>query len=279
MSGAHALPFDADQLRRFAAVITRDLGIMMPEAKLQMLHGRLQRRFNQLGLTSFEAYEARLRDPALGGAERVALIDLATTNKTDFFREPQHFTYLVERALPALSADARWTCRVWCAGCSTGEEVYTLAMVLDDYAQRHPGFGFELVATDISTRVLREAMHATYSEAAVEPVPAPLRARYLRRGTGARAGYVRVVPALRAKVRFGRLNFMASRYPLPGPFDVIFFRNVMIYFDRETQAQVIARQCALLRPGGYLFVGHSESVLGMEVPLVHEATSVLRRVP
>ncbi|MCE9580499.1 MAG: protein-glutamate O-methyltransferase CheR [Deltaproteobacteria bacterium] len=275
MSGAHVLAFEPDRLRRFAAVITRDLGIMMPDAKLRMLHGWLQRRLNQLGLASLDDYEARLQDPA----ERVALIDLATTNKTDFFREPQHFAYLVEHALPALSERDRWTCRVWCAGCSTGEEVYTLAMVLDDYAQRHPGFAFELVATDISTRVLRQAVRATYPEAAAEPIPEALRTRYLRRGTGPRAGFVRVVPALRAKVRFGRLNFMAPRYAVPGPFDVIFFRNVMIYFDRATQAQVIARQCEVLRPGGYLFVGHSESVLGMDVPLAHEATSVLRRVP
>ncbi|MCE9574269.1 MAG: chemotaxis protein CheR [Deltaproteobacteria bacterium] len=279
MSASAALTLDVERLRRFAAAITRDLGIMMPETKLTMLQGRLQRRLNHLGLASLEAYEHRLRDPAVGAAERVALVDLATTNKTDFFREPQHFAYLVEHALPSLTPVEPWVCRVWCAGCSSGEEAYTLAMVLDDYAQRHPGFGFELIATDISTRVLKTAARATYPVAAAAPIPPQLRSRYLRRGTGARAGLVRVVPEVRAKVRFGRLNFMAPRYALPGEFDVIFFRNVMIYFDRAVQAEVVARQCSVLRPGGYLFVGHSETVSGLGLPLAFAANSVMRRLP
>lgn len=271
-----ALAYDPVRLRRLAETITSELGIKMPEGKLTMLHGRMQRRLNELGLTSLAAYEQRLHDPAHAEAERIQLFDLATTNKTEFFREPAHFTFLTERALPDLARGRdRWTCRVWCAGCSSGEEVYTLAMVLDDYARAHPGFQFEIVATDISTRILREAHAATYPVALAEPIPPAMRQRYLLRGTGPRRGLVRVVPELRAKVQFRRLNFMQAHYPL-GEFDVVFFRNVMIYFDRATQKRVLERQCNLLRPGGYMFVGHTESVSGLDVPLTPRSNSVLQ---
>ena len=147
---------DPALLRRLAATITSELGIKMPEDKLTMLRNRLQRRLNELGLRSLDAYAARLRDPAHAEAERIHLFDLATTNKTDFFREPAHFANLTKHALPALSERGdRWHCRVWCAGCSTGQEVYTLAMVLHDYARGHAGFDFEILGTDVSVRVLR----------------------------------------------------------------------------------------------------------------------------
>jgi chemotaxis protein methyltransferase CheR len=268
---------DVARLRRFATAITRVLGIKLPDAKLTMLHGRLQRRIHQLGLHSLGEYEQRLRNPVHAQSERIRLLDLATTNKTDFFREPVHFQYLTQRALPTMSTRGdRWVCRVWCAGCSTGQEVYTLAMVLDDYARSHRGFGYEIIATDVSTRVLREAAAATYPAELVEPVPPALRQRYLMRGKAARGGMVRVVPELRAKVKFRRLNFMAERYPL-GEFDVVFFRNVMIYFERATQKRVLERQCRLLRPGGYLFIGHTESVAGLDLPLTPETSSILRK--
>jgi chemotaxis protein methyltransferase CheR len=271
--------YDVVRLRRLAAEISSALGIGLPDAKLAMLFGRLQRRLNQLGLRSLGEYEARLRDPAHAESERIHLLDLATTNKTDFFREPEHFRYLTQRALPQLSARGdRWVCRVWCAGCSTGQEVYTLAMVLDDYARGHPGFGFELVATDVSTGALREAAAATYPVELAEPIPLHLRQRYLLHGKAARRGMIRVVPQLRARVKFRRLNFMAAQYPL-GQFEIVFFRNVMIYFDRDTRRQVLTRQCEHLRPGGYLFIGHTESVAGLDLPLTTEATSVLRKMP
>jgi chemotaxis protein methyltransferase CheR len=277
MGAPTPLAFDQVRLRRLAAMITGELGIKMPDEKLTMLHGRMQRRLNHLGMRSLVEYEARLRDPKLGRDEHVHLFDLATTNKTDFFREPQHFTFLTDKALPALSKRGdRWNCRVWCAGCSTGQEVYTLAMVLDDYARSHPGFNFDIVATDISTRVLREAAAATYPDALAQPIPTALRQRYLLRGKGERAGEVRVVPELRKKVRFERLNFMDAQYPI-GEVDIVFFRNVLIYFDRPTQKLVLERQARLIRPGGYLFIGHTESAAGLHLSLINESSSVLRR--
>jgi len=270
---------DTMRLRRLAQTITGELGIKMPDEKLTMLRGRLQKRLHELGLPSIGAYEQRLADPHHAHNERIHLFDLATTNKTDFFREPAHFDYLTQHALPALSARGdRWRCRVWCAGCSTGQEVYTLAMVLHDYASRHPGFDFEIIGTDISVRVLREAAAATYPEALAAPIPAMLRKRYLLRGKAASSGLVRIVPELRAKVSFQRLNFMADHYPL-GEASIVFFRNVMIYFDRATQRQVLERMCRVVAPGGYLFVGHTESVSGLDLPLHAEASAVLRRAP
>jgi chemotaxis protein methyltransferase CheR len=270
---------DTVRLRRLAATITGELGIKMAEDKLTMLKGRLQRRINQLGLTSLTAYEDRLHDPQHAETERIHLFDLATTNKTDFFREPAHFRYLTEHALPALSERGdRWLCRVWCAGCSTGQEVYTLAMVLDDYARSHPGFDYEITGTDISVRVLREAASATYPAELAEPIPAALRQRYLLRGKSERNGLVRVVPELRSKVRFRRLNFMVGHYPL-GEVHIVFFRNVMIYFDQATQKQVLERMCRVLVPGGFLFIGHTESVSRLGLRLASESSSVLRRLP
>jgi len=265
-------------LRRLATAISDELGIKMPDDKLTMLRGRLQRRINQLGLPSIGAYEARLHHPEHAKSERIHLFDLATTNKTDFFREPAHFTYLTDHALPALADHGnRWLCRVWCAGCSTGQEVYTLAMVLDDYARTHPGFDFEIIGSDISVRVLREAAAATYLAALAEPIPPALRQRYLLRGKTERSGLVRVVPELRAKVRFLRLNFMAEHYPL-GQLHIVFFRNVMIYFDLATQKQVLERVCRVLLPGGFLFIGHTESVSRLGLPVAVESSSVLRRL-
>jgi chemotaxis protein methyltransferase CheR len=261
---------DVAQLRRIAAQITRELGIRMPDSKLAMLRSRLERRMSGLGLGSLDDYEPLLADPA----ELVALYDLATTNKTDFFRERDHFTYLTQQAVPALGLS---TLRVWCAGCSTGEEVYTLAMVLDDYARTHRGFSYTIHGTDISTRVLRHAFEATYDEALAEPIPSSWRQRYLLRSKDRERPRVRIAPELRKRVSFSRLNFMDGEYDLRGEFDVVFFRNVMIYFDRETQQQVVSRQCRHLRRGGYLFIGHTESLSGQTLPLVAQTNSVWRK--
>lgn len=270
---------DRATLRRLADLVTNALGICLPDGKLAMLHGRLQRRLRALGVTSLAAYELRLADPRTAGVERAELFDLATTNKTDFFREPDHFTYLMEVALPALAAGrTRWLLRLWSAGCATGQEAYTLAMLLDDHAGRHPGFDFAITATDVSMRALREAHQATYAVDLIEPVPAPLRERYLMRGRGARAGQVRVVPELRRRVRLDQQNFMDAHYRVPHDLDVVFFRNVLIYFDRRTQGEVLARQCRHLRPGGYLFIAHAESVTGLDLPLEACGPSIFRRI-
>ena len=256
---------------RFSDYITRSLGIKMPASKLPMLQGRLERRLRRLDVDLAEYQSLLFEDSPQAEAERVHFFDAVTTNKTDFFREPKHFAHLVRAALPALDDAAGrpggWDFRLWCAGCSTGEEPYTLAMVLTEYAERRRGFRWSILATDISSRVLEHARLGIYGEDRIAPVSADLRRKYLRRGRGEWDGTVRVAAGLRERLRFARLNFMEDAYPIRTVFDVIFFRNVMIYFDKPTQERVVNRLCRHLRPQGYLYVGHAESLAGTRVPL------------
>jgi chemotaxis protein methyltransferase CheR len=266
---------------RFAQFITGKLGIKMSEAKVPMLQSRLMRRLRELRIGSLEEYQQFLFNSPGGHDELVHFIDAITTNKTDFFREPQHFEYLVNTALanvnPGRGVDLPWRLNLWCAGCSSGEEPYTLAMVLGEYARGHPGFDFSILATDISTRMLDHAQAGIYDAARIEPVAAHLRQRWLLRSNDPERRQVRVVPELRSKLSFHRLNFMDADYALKQQFDIIFFRNVMIYFDKETQEAVLQKQCRNLKPGGYLFVGHSESLAGLNVPLSMTGSAVFRR--
>ena len=270
-----------EDFEQFAHLITQRLGIRMAEAKRTMLQGRLSRRIRQLHLSGFEEYRRYLFHSPEGEQEFVHFTDAVTTNKTDFFREPQHFDYLVNEALPALDgspATRLWAAKVWCAGCSSGEEAWTLAIVLSEYGKQRPGFEFSVLATDISTRVLARAREATYAQELVETVPLALRRRYFLSSRDTSLKLVRLIPELRRKVTFDRLNFMDPTYGVRTSFEAIFFRNVMIYFDKPTQEAVVNRLCRHLQPGGYLFVGHSESLAGLSVPLRQTAVAVYRKL-
>ncbi|HEY6880394.1 MAG TPA: CheR family methyltransferase [Polyangiales bacterium] len=267
-------------LARLADKASEELGIRLPETKVTMLHSRVRRRMRSVGVASLSAYE-QLLNSAAGAAEHVHFLDSVTTNKTHFFREPYHFEVLLKEVLPpmfeARARGGRWQARIWCAGCSTGEEAYSLCMTLSEYARVRPGFSFSVTATDVSTRVLAHAAAAIYTDEQAEEIPVELRQRYMMRSKDRAANVQRVVPELRKLLKFERLNFMEESYALEGPFDVIFFRNVLIYFDPPTQAAVLRRQCQLLRPAGFLFIGHSESIYGLDVPLESLGNSVLRR--
>ncbi len=266
---------------RLSVFIYDELGIKMPEAKQTMLAGRLSRRLRALSLSNFAEYCDFLFSPEGQEEEMVHLIDAVTTNKTDFFREPGHFDYLTRTALPELrrigSIGAGRRLKLWSAGCSTGEEPYTLAMVLAEYAAMHPGFDFDILATDISTRVLQVARRAIYPFERIEPVPMPLRSKYLLKNKDRKNPLVRIVPALRARIGFGRLNFMAEEFGLREKMDIVFCRNVIIYFDKGTQEKLMAKFCRNLNPGGYLFLGHSESLHNYDIPLVQVAPTVYRK--
>ncbi|HUB45036.1 MAG TPA: CheR family methyltransferase [Acetobacteraceae bacterium] len=267
--------------RRLAAFIEDYSGIRMPPTKLTMLEGRLRHRMRDIGAASLADYCRDLFQEDGLQSEAVHLIDAVTTNKTDFFREPEHFRILVRQALPTLLADRhagpQAQVKLWSAACSTGPEPYTLAMVLDDWRQQKPGQRFAILGTDLSTDALETARRAIYPEAMVAVVPPDLRHRYLLRSRDRSRHLVRVVPELRSWVNFGRLNLMDSEYPVDRDHDVIFCRNVLIYFDKPTQHAVLQRLCRHLRPGGYLFLGHSESLAGMALPLRSVANTVLRR--
>jgi len=271
---------DADFLR-LAKFIEEYSGIKMPRSKQTMLEGRLRKRVAATFCHDLRDYCAHLFDRDGLAQETVALIDVVTTNKTEFFREPEHFRILADQVIPALLKDAPRgrtpTLRVWSVAASTGAEPYTLAMVLDAAASQGR-FTASVLGTDISTRVLETALLGIYPEEMAAPVPPAMRARYLRRGRGASAGLVRVAPELRQMVRYRWLNLMDSAYRLDGEMDVAFCRNVLIYFDKPTQQAVLQRICAQLRPGGYLFLGHSESLAGFGLPVEPTAATVFRRI-
>lgn len=256
------------QFDTLGGLITSSLGIKMPDSKRVMLQGRLQRRVRQLGLPNLQAYyEQYFPEGRPQEGELDQLFDLATTNQTAFFREADHFEILRQRVLPEWSAQKTTApFKLWCAGCATGEECYTLAFTLLEHQAVQP-FEFSILGTDISRQALHKAVDAVYSEAHISPIPLPLRKKYLLRGQNELSNVVRIAPFVRSHVTFGRLNFLNSSYPLPDVYDAVFFRNVMIYFDRETQRQVLERICTRLRPGGWLFTSHSESLQGLDLPL------------
>jgi chemotaxis protein methyltransferase CheR len=256
------------QFQDFSTIIASRLGIKMPATKRTMLQSRLLRRARELGLEDVHAYHTRFfSDPGEQQVELEHLLNLATTNKTDFFREPDHFEFLAQQALPAWRARARGgPFKVWCAGCSTGEEAYTLAMVMLEQ-QTRGNFDFSILATDVSTRVLEKAMEATYDEEHAAPIPGHLRKKYLLHSRNATARLVKIAPEVRSRVRFGHLNFLSDDYGIRDKFDVIFFRNVMIYFDRDMQRKIVSRMCRLLPVGNWLFTAHAETLQGLGLPL------------
>jgi len=267
---------DFDKLR---SLIHQESGISLNPDKKTMLEIRLRRRLRGLEFSSFAEYCNYVFAPDTRGRELVHLIDAVTTNKTDFFREPDHFEFLASKALPSLDAQngANRESLIWSAGCSTGEEPYTLAMVLGEYAERRPGFRFRLLATDISTAVLAKAGMGVFRSADVRPVPPNLRKKYLMRSRDPSSDLVRVVPELRARIEFRRLNFMDADHGLSEAPEIIFCRNVIIYFDRPTQVRLLERLTRQLAPGGYFFAGHSESLQNMDLPLTTAGPAVYRK--
>ena len=252
-------------------------GIKITDAKKTMLEARLRRRMKNLGHESFAEYCAYLFSPEGMKEETTRMIDQVTTNKTDFFREPAHFDYLAQKALPDLASTKR-TIMLWSAGCSTGEEPYTLAMVLSEFSVGHWGTSFLILATDISTRVIEKARLAIYNEEAISPVPAEFKKKYLLRSKDPTRRRYRVIPELRERVRFRQLNLMDGDFGFREQVDIIFCRNVIIYFDKPTQERLLTRFCRYLSPHGYLFMGHSETLFGMDLPLAQVAPTVYRRV-
>jgi chemotaxis protein methyltransferase CheR len=264
---------------RFSEFIKAELGIKMPVSKKTLLEARLQKRLRELCMSSHEEYCEYLFSQQGMEQELVNLVDVVTTNTTDFFREPKHFELLSTRVLPDLLArgGSGRNVNIWSAGCSSGEEPYTLAMVLSEFARLNAGFTFSILATDISTQVLRMAVRAIYPEGKIGPIPQEYRKRYLLRSKDKTRRLVRIGPEARSHVRFRRLNFMED-FSFEGQLDIIFCRNVVIYFDRPTQQLLFSRFCRKLIPGGYLFIGHSESLAGMDLPLEAVAPTVYRRV-
>ncbi len=265
------------QFERLRRLIRDEAGINLPPAKRLMLETRLRRRMRASGAASFDDYCREIHGAA-NAAELAHLLDAVSTNKTDFFREPPHFAFLRDKLLREWkTSGAKRTLRIWSAGCSSGQEPYTLAMVLSDCWDQFGGFEFEILGTDLNTHVLEEARTAVYPAAEAEKIPPSLRSKYLLVSKDRTREVVRVVPEIRRRVEFRRLNFMDRDYGFREPFDGIFFRNVMIYFDRPTQTRVLERLVSCLATGGYFFSGHAESLHGFDLPLAPVAPTVYRR--
>ncbi|HWU01878.1 MAG TPA: protein-glutamate O-methyltransferase CheR [Novosphingobium sp.] len=266
-----------NMFKRVSSYIEQHTGIKMPASKAQMLEGRLMRRVRDHAFPSVDAYCEHILSGEADDEMLRDFINAITTNKTDFFRESSHFDYIQRTILPMLEQEGRRIVRAWSAAASTGMEAYTLAMVLDQALMQQRGVDFSILATDIDTNVLEEARRGIYPSMAFDPVPADMRRRYVANALDPARQEGRIIPRLRSKIAFARLNLMDSQYPVGEAMDIILCRNVLIYFDKPTQERVIGRLCDRLRPGGHLVLGHSESIHGMNLPLATVSNTVFRK--
>lgn len=260
--------------------IDESVGIKLSETKKNMVEGRLRKRIKVLGMSSYSQYLDYVFNEDEDDVEKTHLIDVITTNKTDFFREPNHFALLENNILPQLSQihglGVTTPLNVWSSASSTGEEPYTLAMVLSEFYGTNGRF--TVYATDINTQVLEIGQKAVYTEEKAKDIPYEYKKKYLLRSKDRNQKLVRFRPEIRQKVKFGRNNLKADKYILPGKMDIAFCRNVIIYFEPPTQEAILQKICSYLKPGGFLFMGHSESVHGMTLPIKNYAPTVYVRV-
>ena len=245
--------------------LIRDLsGIHLSDAKASLLLSRLGKRVRDLGLGSFSAYYRHVVDDG-NAAERILMLDRVVTNETRFFREPRQFAFLDEVLVPVWRRPS-WIAthgrrlRVWCAGCSTGQEAYSVAMALLTHFPAPSGWQIDILGTDLSTRALAVADAGVWPIEKAAEIPQRYLRRFMRRGVGARAGDMRATSEVRSVLTFYRSSLHDAAYPFGGRFDLIFCRNVLIYFDQTTQASTVERLITHLHPEGHLFVGHAESL-------------------
>lgn len=258
------------EFRQFRELIYKLTGIALAEGKRQLVKSRLSKRLRHYNLGTFQDYYDLVVAQGESGPEITELVNCITTNKTDFFREPHHFQFVSRNIIPEMIKQARWgsiprRLRIWHAGCSTGEEPYTLAMTLAEALRGEGHWDVRQLASDIDTQVLAHAARGVYERERVSPVPEPLLKHYFLRGRDEKSDFVKVRDELRRQITFKQINLLESPWPIRPDvrFDIIFCRNVVIYFDKPTQRRLFARFQEMLRPGGYLFIGHSESLLGV----------------
>jgi chemotaxis protein methyltransferase CheR len=263
------------EFARFQTLIHAEAGIFLSPVKQALVVSRLAKRLRALDMHSFSDYYDLVVNDA---AEKVMMLDCICTNETHFFRERRHFQYLEQNVLPGWRAEAARGKRprrmqIWSAGCSTGEEPYSLAMfLLDQLADED--WTIEIVATDLSTKVLKRAVAGLWPIAKVAEIPERLLKQFMLCGTGANEGLMKAGPEITSLIRFERLNLNHEAYPVSGPFDLTFCCNVMIYFNAETKRQVLGRMIDKLSPAGYLMLGHAETLNGLGTELRPVAPTV-----
>lgn len=261
------------EFRKIQSLTYQVAGIDLREGKEALVAARLNKRMRELGLRDVSSY-LDLVEADRTGSELIALIDALTTNFTSFLREPQHFEFLRSVILPALAT--RNSIRIWSAGCSTGEEPYSILFHLAQSLEKGRLAGVELLATDISTRALGVASSGIYPADRMRELPEAWHKRHFQRGVGEQEGMVRVREEWRSRIQFRRLNLMEEFNSVP-VMNVIFCRNVMIYFDKPTQQKLVRRFAERLEPGGWLLIGHSEGLMGMEHELAYVLPAVYRK--
>jgi len=261
--------------------ISQNVGIQLPKNKHILIESRLRKRQRILKLASLVQYVDYALAPENSTAERLHLIDALTTNKTDFYREANHFAFLRDKIENKLSNNRVWTFstpfRAWSAGCSSGEEPYTLAIELSEIKRKHPTFHFEIDATDISVSCLQKARDGIYPFERITPIPLPLRKRYLYKSKKPDKKLVAISDDLQKTVRFFTFNLLTSSYDKFNYYDVIFCRNVLIYFSLQDREKIVRNLTLSLKPGGLLIVGHSETLSGSSSPVSRLKPTIYQR--
>lgn len=271
----HEFPFSEAEFSYLAGLLRDSTGIVLNSSKMNMVYARLARRLRELNLKTFAAY-CELLQSSTGDQEMGNLINALTTNLTKFFRESHHFDHLRNTVIPAVAARKGATpkrLRIWSAGCSSGEEPYSIAMVVADELARQSGWDAKILATDLDTNMVATGRTGLYSQQAIDELQPALRDRYLTRQQG---DVWAVQPQVRQYITFKQLNLLHP-WPMSGPFDAIFCRNVMIYFDGPTKNQLIKRFVDMLAPGGWLYIGHSETLFDNKSKLELDGRTVYRK--
>jgi chemotaxis protein methyltransferase CheR len=261
--------------RYIAELVYDRCRIQLQDGKNALIKARLGKRMRQLGFDGLAEYCDFLRATE-NAAEITGVIEALTTNFTGFFREADHFEFLVKQALPSAPPKDRRRIRIWSAASSSGEEPYSIGISLAEHCPPVLGWDWLIAASDISAKVLEQARLGIYPLERLGAMPRDLLRKYFQKGVGRWDGYCRVKQSIAGRVSFRQINLIEP-YNFPRPFDVIFCRNLMIYFDRQTQEQLVNQLCRFLPPGGYLFIGHSESLNGLSVPLRCLRPSIYQR--
>jgi chemotaxis protein methyltransferase CheR len=262
-----------DKLRELVYKIS---GISLANTKKELVISRFSKRLKELKLNSFGEYYDLIVSPS-GFSEVQNFINSITTNKTDFFREAHHFDFIVSTFIPQVVASSRPVVRIWSAACSTGEEPYTIAMVMAKYLVEPYGIPVKILGTDIDTNVLKTAARGVYDSHAIGQVPEKYLKKYFLRGKGDSFGLYKIKDEIRSMVTFKQLNFIASEYPITSTFDIIFCRNVIIYFSSETKKTVVSKLFRYLNEGGYIMMGHSETLFNMIDGLVYLKNTIYQK--
>ncbi len=266
----------------FKNLVYEQTGISLGEKKKELVKTRLGKRLRKTGIPTFKDYYNYVTSSENGSNEElISLIDAISTNKTSFFRENEHFIFLRETLIPEILNNCKKSgkkkIRVWSAGCSSGEEPYTMAIVFHENIKNLSTWDLKILATDISTRMLDKARAGIYKMETLQDVPIGMRKAYFQAGVGENAGLCKVKKHLKDFVLFRRLNLMMPTYPFKGLFDFIFCRNVIIYFDKATQEGLMRKYNRYLKPGGYLFLGHSEGLTGISSGFKYVKPSVYQK--